>query len=84
MAFNNIDDELRSVVGMAGAVRVLPDTIGPFDDQDMVGLVLYSGLVFGEVEPSLFKEFVPFTVLLKRSPVESMIIKRTVSEDVER
>ena len=42
----SVDDELRSIQGITGAIRVLPEVDGAIDDQDLVGVLMYSGLEF--------------------------------------
>ena len=50
----------------------------------MLGWLLNLGFAGGGGIPSPFQEFVPFVVLVKKVPVETVVVKRTVSADVER
>lgn len=49
----------------------------------MLGWLLNLGFAGGGGVVSL-QEFVPFVVLIKKTPVETVVVKRTVSHDVER
>jgi len=75
------ENKRRSVLGIWGGVRVLPVPDGTVGVRDRKHLWLYRSLT---VVSSLFQKFIPFVVLVKKTPVEVMVIKRTVSEDVER